>query len=62
MRDLIKSGILIGLQPNQIRDMIPKDTWLVFEGWNDAHAPETAQAQAMTADEYRELVRQVDGN
>lgn len=62
MRDLIKSGILIGLQPNQIRDMIPKDTWLVFEGWNDAHATEATQAEPMTADEYRELVRQVDGN
>jgi hypothetical protein len=59
---MIKSGILIGLQPEQIRDMIPKDTWLVFEGWNDAHAPDDAKTEAMTADEYRQLVRQVDGN
>jgi len=59
---MIRNGIVIGLRPEEIRDMIPKDAWLVFEGWNDAHAPRKPGQDAMSADEYRALVRQVDGN
>ena len=59
---MIKNGILIGLKPNEIRDMIPKDVWLVFQGWNDSHEPKKAGSDAMTADQYRALVEQVDGN
>ena len=59
---MIRSGIVIGLRPEEIRDMLPKDTWLVFEGWNDAHSPKKPGQDAMSADEYRALVRQVDGN
>jgi hypothetical protein len=59
---MIKSGILIGLLPEQIRDMIPKDVWLTFEGWQEAHSQKKPGSDAMTADQFRELVEQVDGN
>lgn len=59
---MIKSGIIAGLKPEEIRDMVPKDTWLVFQGWSDAHSPKEAGSEAMTAQQYRELVERVDGN
>ena len=59
---MIANGIVIGLQPEQIRDMIPKDTWLVFKGWQDAHSPEDDSDGMMDAEQYRELVRRVDGD
>jgi hypothetical protein len=58
---MIKSAIVAGLKPEEIRDMIPKDTWLVFEGWSEAHSPKKPGSEAMTAEEYRQLVGQVDG-
>lgn len=59
---MIRNGIVIGLRPEEIRDMLPKDTWLIFEGWHDAHSPKKPGQDAMSADEYRALVRQIDGN
>jgi len=59
---MIANGIMIGLHPEQIRDMLTKDTWLVFRGWQDAHAPDDGDAGIMDADQYRKLVEQVDGN
>jgi len=59
---MIKSGIVAGLKPDEIRDMVPKDTWLVFSGWSEAHSPKKAGSDAMTAEQYRELVERVDGN
>lgn len=59
---MIKNGILIGLLPEQIRDMIPKDVWLIFEGWQEAHSQKKPGSEAMTADQFRDLVRQVDGH
>ena len=59
---MIANGIVIGLRPEQIRDMVPKDTWLVFKGWSDAHSPKDAGSEAMSASEYNELVRRIDGN
>ena len=58
---MISSGIVAGLKPEEIRDMIPKDTWLVFEGWSTAHSPKKAGSDAMSAEEYRKLVERVDG-
>jgi len=54
--------MVAGLHPEEIRDMIPKDTWVAFKGWSDAHSPKEAGAGAMTSSDYRELVRRVDGN
>jgi hypothetical protein len=59
---MIKSGIVAGLKPEEIRDMIPKDAWLVFGGWNDAHSPKKAGSDAMSAEQYRKLVERVNGN
>ena len=42
--------------------MIPKDTWLVFQGWSDAHSPKKAGSEAMTKEQYEQLVERVDGN
>jgi hypothetical protein len=58
---MISNGIVAGLKPEEIRDMIPKDTWLVFEGWSEAHSPKKAGSDAMSAEEYRKLVERVDG-
>jgi len=57
---MIKNGIVIGLKPEEIRNQIPKDTWIVFKGWNDAHSPNEAGSGAMTKTEYKELVRTVE--
>jgi len=35
--------------------MIPRDVFLVFEGWQNAHNPDKAGAKAPTIDEAREL-------
>ena len=59
---MVKNGIVIGLRPEEIRDMIPLDAWLVFQGWHDTHAPKKAGSTAMTAEQYRALVELVDGN
>jgi hypothetical protein len=59
---MISTGIVAGLKPEEIRDMIPKDTWLIFEGWHNSHNPPKAGADAMTSEEYKKLVERVDGN
>ena len=59
---MVKNGIVIGLRPDDIRDMVPKDTWLVFQGWQDAHSPKKPGSEAMTAEQFRALVEQVDGD
>lgn len=59
---MIQNGIVIGLRPEEIRDMLPRDTWLVFEGWQRAHSPKEPGQDAMTAEEYRALVEKVDGD
>lgn len=59
---MIQNGIVIGLRPEEIRDMLPRDTWLVFDGWQRAHSPKKSGQDAMSAEEYRALVRAVDGD
>lgn len=49
------NGIVAGFKPDEIRDMIPKDTFLVFEGWQNAHSPKKAGANAPAIEEAREL-------
>lgn len=59
---MIQNGVLIGLAPEIIRDMTPKDTWSVFQGWQDANAPDDENSEAMTSEQYRNLVEHIDGN
>lgn len=59
---MIKNGIIAGLKPEEIRDMIPKDTWIVFEGWTEGNSPKKPGTDAMTRNEYRALVEHVDGH
>lgn len=37
--------------------MIPKDTFLVFEGWQEAHNPPKAGSGAPSLEEAREIAR-----
>lgn len=58
---MIKSGIVAGLKPEEIRDMIPKDTWIVFQGWTESKNPPKPGEDAMTKSDYHKLVEKVDG-
>lgn len=53
---------MIGLKPDDVRDMLTRDVWLCFEGWNDAHSGGEPGADAPTREEYLDLVRRVDGD
>ena len=53
---MIKSGIIAGLRPNDIRDMIPKDAFLVFQGWQEAHEPATPGSGAPTKAELQQMM------
>jgi len=37
--------------------MIPLDTFLVFDGWNEAHSPKQAGSEAPSLEEARSLAR-----
>lgn len=39
--------------------MIPKDVWLCFQGWNDAHAGKEPGSDAPTKQEYDKLLERV---
>lgn len=54
---MIKNAIITGLKPDDVRDLIPRDLFLVFEGWEKAHNPEKPGANAPTLDEARDLAR-----
>ena len=53
---MIKSGIFAGLKPDEIRDMIPKDAFLVFQGWQEAHEPATPGSGAPTKAELQQMM------
>ena len=53
---MIKSGIIAGLKPDEIRDMIPKDAFLVFQGWQEAHEPATPGSGAPTKAELQQMM------
>lgn len=59
---MVGNGVVIGLRPEDVRDMIPRDAFAVFEAWQEAHSPPKPGRDAMTAEQYRELVRRVDGD
>jgi len=42
--------------PDQVRAMIPRDLFLVFEGWQAAHSPPEPGSDAPDADEVRALM------
>ena len=52
---MIKSGIIAGLKPDDIRNMIPKDAFLVFAGWQMAHEPATPGSGAPTKAELNQI-------
>ena len=46
-----------GLKPGDVRAMVPRDLVLFVEGWNEAQGGGGTAPDAMTADEYRDLVK-----
>ena len=52
---MIKSAVVAGYKPEEIRDMIPRDVFLVFEGWNDAHAPKKPGSDAPSLKDVQAL-------
>jgi len=62
VRSMVVSGLMIGIQPDAMRDMVPRDAWDIFGRWAKVHQGKGPGADAMTAEEYRDLVRRVDGD
>jgi hypothetical protein len=52
---------VIGLRPHELRAMTPKDVATVFDGWNRSHEPKRAGSDAPTREEYRAMLRKIDG-
>ena len=55
VRGLIKNTVVAYYKPDEIRDMIPRDVFLIFDGWNEAHSPKKAGPDAPSLEEAREL-------
>lgn len=53
--------MVAGYKLDEFRDMIPRDVWLVFDGWREMHEPKKPGSNAMSAEQYRALVERVDG-
>ena len=53
---MIKSGIIAGLKPEDVRDMTPRDAFLVFQGWQEAHEPATPGSGAPTKAELQQMM------
>lgn len=56
----MKNAVILGLKPNEVREMIPRDFWLMVEGHNDAHsgAKSGPGANAPSMDEAMDLVNE----
>jgi hypothetical protein len=54
---MIQNAIVTGLKPEEIRDMIPMDTFLVFEGWQKAHSPQKPGSNAPSIEEAEQLAK-----
>lgn len=54
---MIGMAIVMGLKPEEVRAMTPNDFWTVVDGWNSAHEPPQAGANAPTPEEVQELKR-----
>jgi hypothetical protein len=52
----------MGLKPEEVRDLIPRDAVAIWSGWNRAHAPKRPGSDAPTREEYHAMLRQIDGN
>ena len=53
---MIKSGIIAGLKPEDVRDMTPRDAFLVFQGWQEAHEPATPGSNAPSKAELNQMM------
>lgn len=47
--------MVAGYKPEEIRDMIPRDVFLIFEGWNEAHAPKKPGSDAPSLKDVQAL-------
>lgn len=52
---MIKNAVIAGYKPSEIRDMIPRDTFIVFDGWNEAHSPKKPGSDAPSIEDARAL-------
>mgnify|MGYP003635394287 CR=1 FL=1 len=60
---MVKSGIVAGLKPEEIRDMTPQDAFLVFSGWQGAHSPKAVGSDAPSLSDLKNMMEQAhDGN
>jgi len=35
---MIKNAVILGLRPNEVRALPPRDYWLMRDGYNEAHS------------------------
>ena len=57
VRSLIKNTVVAYYKPDEIRDMISRDVFLIFDGWNEANSPKKAGSDAPSLEEAKELAR-----
>jgi hypothetical protein len=47
--------VIAGYKPDEIRNMIPKDTFIVFDGWNAAYSAKPVGSDAPSLAEARDM-------
>ena len=57
VRSIIKCATIAHYRPDEIRDMIPPDKFLVFDGWNETYSRKQTGSEAASLEEARELAR-----
>ena len=53
---MIKSAVVANIKPEEMRDMTPMDSFLIFEGWQQAHSSNKAGNLAPSYQETMQLV------